>query len=114
MRIAVAPRMDSRNVQEDVLTNEYRMYGAGCVRYKGILEQAAEQLGSGFYLLPSSVHEVILFLSAEQEDCSTGMLRGMVFEINRSDAFDEKDVLSDDVYYFDMNKNELAIAGKKA
>lgn len=90
------------------------MYGAGCVLYKGILEQAAEQFGSGFYLLPSSVHEVILLPSAEQDDCSTGMLRGMVSEINRSDVIDEKDVLSDDVYYFDMKKNELAIAGQKA
>lgn len=43
-----------------VLTNCLNLYGAGCILYEGVLEKEAERLKSGFYVLPSSVNEVII------------------------------------------------------
>ena len=43
-----------------VLTNRYRNFGAACLLYEGCLERIGEKLGGEFYVLPSSVHEVII------------------------------------------------------
>lgn len=36
------------------------MSGAGVIAYPGFLEQAAEKIGGDFFVLPSSIHEVLL------------------------------------------------------
>ena len=42
-----------------ILTNRNQTYGASALFYPGLLEKVTEYLGGGFYILPSSVHEVI-------------------------------------------------------
>lgn len=93
-----------------VLTNKEKLYGAGCMFYTGLLEKAAEEMGSGFYVLPSSVHEVILVADSKPKEETTRKLRGMVMEINRSGIINMEDFLSDDVYYYDLNKRRLSVA----
>lgn len=94
-----------------VLSNEQKLYGAGCIFYEGVLEQAAAGFGSGFYVLPSSVHEVMLLLSAGPDRKEAAELKEMVAGINRSGVLRAEDVLADEVYYYDMEKQELAVAG---
>ena len=39
-----------------VLTNSKRVHGAACILYPGVLDEVAQEIGSGFFILPSSVH----------------------------------------------------------
>ncbi len=94
-----------------VLSNEQKLYGAGSILYEGVLERAAEQFKSGFYILPSSVHEVILLPSDRKKMFNTESLKGMVAEINRSGEVSDDEVLSDEVYYYDRDRQKLAVAG---
>ena len=43
-----------------VLTNESKLNGAACILYENVLYDFAQKLGADLYILPSSVHEVIL------------------------------------------------------
>ena len=96
------------NVLEDdvmfILTNPLRSFGAACILYPGILEQIACQLGENFYILPSSIHEVIII--AESRSPSMGELCHLVKETNQTQVNIEE-VLSDTVYYYSFKEKEL-------
>ena len=66
----------------------------------------AEKLGKNFYILPSSVHEVILL--PEDKVSSSENLLTMVMEVNRTQLAPEE-VLSDAVYYYDRKSGEISI-----
>ncbi|MGN1156732.1 MAG: DUF5688 family protein [Agathobacter sp.] len=80
-----------------VLTNSFRLNGACCILYKNLLRQISEQMGCDFFILPSSIHEVIL-LPANDISAITD-LSAMVKEINASEV-SEEDILSDHAYYY--------------
>ena len=63
-----------------VLTNESKLNGAACILYENVLYVFAQKLGADLYILPSSVHEVILLpkLSMFEKD----ELVNMVKEVN--------------------------------
>lgn len=87
-----------------VLTNESKLNGAACILYENVLYDFAQKLGADLYILPSSVHEVILLpkLSMFEKD----ELVNMVKEVNTEGvAVDE--VLSDHVYEY--NRTERLI-----
>ncbi|MBQ7766121.1 MAG: hypothetical protein IJ397_04695 [Lachnospiraceae bacterium] len=81
-----------------VLSNQSRLYGAGVLLYEGVPEQCREQLGSNFFILPSSVHEVILVPDLGQ--VTREKLGEMVREVNATQV-EEQEQLSDFVYYYD-------------
>lgn len=83
-----------------VLTNRMKLYGAGCILYDGLMKRTAEKFGAGCYVLPSSLHEVILI---PEEKCSMEYareLKRLVTSINH-DLVPEQDILSDSIYYYD-------------
>lgn len=43
-----------------VLSNKFRNYGAACIAYPNVLEMIGQILKKDYYILPSSVHEVII------------------------------------------------------
>lgn len=86
-----------------VLSNDKRLHGAVCMLYPRVLEGIAARRKSGFYILPSSVHEVILL--TDMEAAGTGELKKMIREVNRTQVAPEE-ILSDNLYYYDfVNKN---------
>lgn len=87
-----------------VLTNEQRNYGASALIYPGILEKVGEIWKENFYILPSSVHEVILV--PESKSPSESALKETVCSINRTDV-EQEEWLSDSVYYFQREKKEV-------
>lgn len=87
-----------------VLTNEKKMFGAACLFYPDVLKHFAQAADKNFYVLPSSVHEVIL-VPERKEFCGEAF-RQMVEEINREQV-EWEDVLSDSVYYYDREKGKL-------
>ena len=88
-----------------ILTNRNQTYGASALFYPGLLEKVTEYLGGGFYILPSSVHEVILIPEAAGEPDA---LRRMVREVNRCEVPEDM-ILSDNVYYYDPGEKQFRI-----
>ena len=87
-----------------VLTNMQGRYGAGALFYPGQLETIAQQMGTDFFVLPSSVHETLIL----PDDGSTDLesLQFMVREINQTEVAPE-DRLSDYVYHYDAQDHVL-------
>lgn len=79
-----------------VLTNEQTVFGASCVLYPNLLAAVSERIESGFYLLPSSIHEMIVLPDMGEEPME---LKQIVTDINRTEVPAE-DILTDSVYYF--------------
>ncbi|MBR2121942.1 MAG: hypothetical protein IJ930_03265 [Lachnospiraceae bacterium] len=80
--------------------------GACVIAYPGMLAKASDMMGGDLYILPSSVHEVLL-VKAEGPDCR--WLQEIVSEVNRT-MVDRKDRLSDNVYYYDSRTGEFMTA----
>ena len=81
-----------------VATVEGGQNGAGVIQYPGFLDQAAEALGGDFYVLPSSVHEVLLV--ADDGSMEIGYLEEMVRSVNETEV-SPAERLSDNVYHYD-------------
>ncbi len=87
-----------------VLTNEQNLFGAICMAFDGLLETYAAQFGSGFYILPSSIHELIL-VPSQKNDRMEDFSR-MVREVNETQVAPE-DILSDHAYYYSSEEEEV-------
>ena len=88
-------------------TNSNALYGASVIAIPGFLDQAAEELGGSFYILPSSVHEVLLLKNDQAMDVQN--LENMVQEINESIVSPEEQ-LSDRVYHYDAKEKVFELA----
>ena len=88
----------SGRVPMKVLTNDKRLHGAACMIYQGMLDSIAEELDASLYILPSSIHEVILL--AEEEAAEPEELKEMIIQVNRTQVAPEE-VLSDSLYRYD-------------
>ncbi len=88
-----------------VLTNTQKSLGAVCMLYEGELEKIANNLGGSFYILPSSIHEVIILKDSGQEDARA--LHKMIKEVNER-HLEVEEVLSDYPYYYDREKKKLS------
>lgn len=87
-----------------VLTNMQGMHGAGAMFYPDQLETIAQQMGTDFFVLPSSVHEVLIL--PDDGTTEPDSLQFMVREINQSTVAPE-DRLSDFVYHYDAQDHVL-------
>lgn len=89
-----------------VLSNEQKLYGAVCMLYPDILKKFTKKIDQDCYILPSSVHEVILVpagtVSNEKE------LREIVTDINRTQVA-EDEVLADSVYYYSRSMDKIKL-----
>ncbi len=72
--------------------------------YPEVLKNFSERLGQDFYVLPSSVHEVILVPVNSEADQES--LRGIVTDINRTQVAEEE-ILADSVYFYSRNLNKI-------
>ena len=87
----------------DVLTNSSRVNGAACILYDNLLKKFANDVHSDLYILPSSVHEVIIVPKKNAFDKSE--LADMVREVNEQ-GVSQDEILSDNVYEYNR-KNGL-------
>ena len=90
-----------------VATNEQCRLGAAVMRYPDFREKVRGMIRGDFYILPSSIHEVILV--PESFGLEPERMQEMVKEINQTGVAPEE-VLSDSVYYFDGE--EIRIVAK--
>lgn len=89
-----------------VLTNSLRCFGASCILYPNVLQRIGKQLQENYYLLPSSVHEIIIL--PESVGPSEDTINDMILEINQTEI-DREEVLSDHAYYYDCESGVLSI-----
>ena len=91
-----------------ILTNHSKAQGAVTMVQPGVLCHAAEELSAErLVILPSSVHEVLLVVADVEMDMSH--FNNMVREVNSSEVMPEE-VLSDHVYVYDRESDEVKIA----
>ena len=103
----IESQLDAVDFENDlmvVLTNREGVNGAAAIMYPEVLHRIGERAGANFFILPSSVHEVILV--ADKGNMKLAELSAMVKEINRTQVA-PKDRLSDTVYHYDRKARLL-------
>ena len=89
-----------------VLSNEKNFFGASVLLYSEELGRIAEEFQRDLYVLPSSIHEVILLPEGGQDPEA---LRATVRRVNETEVRKEE-VLTDSVYLYDRERREVRIA----
>lgn len=91
-----------------VLSNRRMTYGASMILTGAARNLILEKFPDGkVTVIPSSVHETLLLHTKENEDVES--LKDMVKQVNSTEVPDE-DVLSDNVYHYNVNTGLLEIA----
>jgi hypothetical protein len=91
-----------------VLTMGNGTFGASGVLETETMLRFAEDVDSDLYVLPSSIHELILIPCSHYGENAEGLLN-MVKEVNRTVVSDE-DFLADNVYRFNREEKALSYA----
>lgn len=94
---AGAPEHDSAMY---VLSNTEKLYGASAILYPDILSYFGKLTGCDFYILPSSIHEVLLLPKDPHSNISD--LNCIVRDVNGSQLLEEE-ILSDHAYIYDRS-----------
>lgn len=92
-----------------VLSNRQRVHGAACMIYPGLLSVVAEKAKENLYILPSSIHEVLLMPESEVDD--TQCVIDMIREINRTQV-EPEEILSDNLYFYHYPENRVEVVRK--
>lgn len=92
-----------------VLSNDTGVNGSVCILYNSVIKNFAKVQDCNIYILPSSVHEVMLV--PENTETEPEFLEELVQEANQS-SVGLIDLLSDHIYYYDREKDEIYIYGQ--
>ena len=87
-----------------VLTNQIRLHGAGCILYDNLLASLSQKFDDDFYIIPSSIHEVLLIPQAVADERAA--LDAMICEVNRTQV-PADEILSDHAYLYSRKRNEI-------
>ncbi len=114
MECMVAEIKSERGVPEEVfedmslnlyvLSNKSRTFGATSILYKGVLKKIGEKLGCNFYVLPSSIHEVIIV--PESKESFRTNYSEIIKEVNEKEL-DPVEILGVRAYYYSRYEDIL-------
>lgn len=90
-----------------VLTTDNKIGGAATILYPGLLKEIGERFGGDYFILPSSLHELILV--KDTGEFSAENMQHMVDDINHTQVPPE-DVLSNQVYRYDRADDRFYMA----
>ena len=91
-----------------VMTNNEKSFGAATMFYENVLENFAMQLHKNLYILPSSIHEVLLLPVEDKDNHKTMQLQEMVFEVNNTQVMLEER-LSYNVYFYNLENKKIEL-----
>ena len=91
-----------------VLTNTYRTNGATVLLYDDILKELSDLFEKDLIILPSSIHEVLILATDENDRQNLDHYTAMVKEVNASQLQDEE-ILSDHAYYYCRHSHLLTM-----
>ena len=103
------PEVAPEDEQMFVATVPDKIHGAGVIAYPNFMEDAAEKMGGDFFVLPSSIHEVLLVKDNGQMTAKE--LENMVKEVNATQV-EPADQLTDHVYHYDSQNHLFELADK--
>ena len=84
-------------------------HGAAVIAYPNFFEEAAEKLGGDYFIIPSSIHEVLLVKDTGEMNARD--LAAMIREVNATEVAPE-DVLTDHAYHYDSKEHIFESADK--
>ena len=96
---------DAKGPKMYVASNQNRNFGAAVILYSSFLMDFANQTESDYYILPSSIHEVIL-VPKEDKEQEIEHLKKMVEEVNHTEM-SEEEILSNSVYLYTRKENQI-------
>lgn len=94
----------SDSVPMYVLSNKSRVEGAACMLYPNLIQDFADAIGSSFYIIPSSIHELLLLPA--KEDRESREIKSMICEINDTQVSTEE-ILSYSLYFYDREEGKI-------
>ena len=103
------PEVAPEDEQMFVASVPDKIHGAGVIAYPNFMEDAAEKMGGDFFVLPSSVHEVLLV--KDNGEMTAKELENMVKEVNATQV-EPEDQLTDHVYHYDSKNHIFEMADK--
>ena len=80
-----------------ILSNQSKQFGASVLLYPGVLESVHKRLGGDYYILPSSLHEVLVL--SKGSDIPPEVLKSTVKAVNRREVRPEER-LANEVYEY--------------
>ena len=92
-----------------VATVPDKVHGAGVLAYQDFMDKAAEKAGGDFFILPSSIHEILIV--PDNGKMNLKDLEAMVKEVNATQV-SPADKLTDSVYHYD-SKAKIFELGEK-
>ena len=87
-----------------VLSNQSRVHGAACMLYPELLKDFAEAMGQDIYIIPSSVHEVLLLPADDRQEAA--YIKEMIQEVNDTQV-NAEEVLSYSVYFYARKEGKV-------
>lgn len=96
--------------QQYVLTNQNKINGATVILDNDFMQEVAEKIGGDFYIIPSSIHELIA-QPIEGNQMSIEEINDMIKQVNATQVAIEE-VLSNNAYAYDSINKEIYIAGQ--
>lgn len=89
-----------------VLGNSCGYQGAACMLYPNLLKEFSDSISSNLYIIPMTIHEVLLLPTKEPHRSECEEIKEIIREVNVTQVPDE-DILSNSVYYYDRNTDEI-------
>lgn len=96
--------MVPNNERVYIVTNSIGYFGADALLYPDVIKRAADIIGTDCYVLPSSIHDLII-LSSEFYNGQNKLL-DLVRETNLTQVA-PKERLSDSIYYYSRENNQI-------
>ena len=90
-----------------VMSNETKINGAAAMVFTEKLDEFASEHNANIFILPSSVHEILLI--PDNGNMRVSELEAMVRDVNETQVAPDE-VLSDNVYFYDKDVKSLYIA----
>ena len=87
-----------------IATNESGIQGATVLLYENLIQNLAEKYNSNLYILPSSIHEIIVIPGNDDKNLSD--LTAMVEDINKKHVSREE-ILADTAFYYDREEKKF-------
>jgi len=101
-----------RNINEwsplFIISNEEHFFGASAILYDEILKKVADVMDENLYILPASIHEILV---TPKSLCEKEKLKSTLMQVN-SQTLSRNEWLSDNIYEYDRQSNTIEISGQ--
>lgn len=92
--------------QPYIITNDAGINGAGAILYPDTLKETARLLGGDYYIIPSSIHEVLAV--SKRSHLTKKELLAMVKDVNET-AVAKDEILSNVIYDYSVHTERMCI-----